>query len=292
MRSPCIIKALFGFALLTIHCSVFAETSRDDPIVGHSEGNHRLDCTIVRPWGVEEEPAGPYPVIGWANGWGQGNVFGDGQVEHYIDGVTKWAEDGDYFVAAANQWSARSPDVLQCLQWLIDESWDPDSEYFETVNTSRIGLSGHSQGGGAALKAGPGILQDGLGFALITTVVAMNPYGPSFVKARGQNGQIMLLGGAGDTVTPTDSFSAVLDDSVLSNDKGGLQAELAAGTHCNPVCPHPDHPEFGIFGEVAFMWWQMFLSDMDKCDELKAELNMAPKWDTQYSDAFLSICPG
>ena len=51
MRLPYIFKTLFGFLLLTIHCTVFADTSRDDPIVGHSEGNHRLDCTIISPGG-------------------------------------------------------------------------------------------------------------------------------------------------------------------------------------------------------------------------------------------------
>jgi hypothetical protein len=58
-----------------------------------------------------------------------------------------------------------------------------------------IGVAGHSQGGGAALKAGDGVLFDGDTPVEVSTVVAMNPYGPSFIKAKNQNGQIMVLGG-------------------------------------------------------------------------------------------------
>jgi hypothetical protein len=67
-------------------------------------------------------------------------------------------------------------------------------------------VSGQSQGGGAALKAGDGILRDGDGFTQMSTVVAMNPYGPSYVMAQNQNDQILLLGGTRDTVTPTDTL--------------------------------------------------------------------------------------
>ena len=80
------------------------------------------------------------------------------------------------------------------------------------VDTDNIGVSGHSQGGGAALKAGDGIFEDG---TMVSTVVAMNPYGPSFVKSMEQNGQILLLGGTDDGVTPTDSFSKVLENNVF-----------------------------------------------------------------------------
>jgi hypothetical protein len=272
-----------------IPASAFAQTSRDEPIIGPSEGNHRLDCTVIRPWEGDGKPAdpsnGPYPVIGWTNGWGQGDVFGADAVETYVSGLFFWAEAGDYLVVAANQWSARAPDILQCLQWLIDESHDPASDYFDVVDTSRIGLSGHSQGGGAALKAGDAILSDGAGFAQVTTVVAMNPFGPSFVKAQNQNDQILLLGGTGDGATPTDSFSAVLDGVILSDDPGGAQAELIGGTHCNPAC----RQNFGVFGKVSLLWWNIFLRDnLGLCPTLIAILETDPEtWNTEYSSNFI-----
>ena len=111
------IDSLLTVALPT---SALTQTSRDEPVVGNSQGNHRFDCTVIRPWAGDGKPAdlsdGPYPVIGWTNGWGQGNVQGADQVESYVSGLYFWAEAGDYLVIAANQWSARSPDIQQCLQ--------------------------------------------------------------------------------------------------------------------------------------------------------------------------------
>jgi hypothetical protein len=290
MKAPFVAKLLSFLILITIHSSTFGQTSTDGPILGFSEGNHRLDCTVIRPWAGNGRPGdipnGGFPVIGWTNGWGQGNVHGANQTENYISGLYNWAETGDYIVIAANQWSARAPDILQCLQWLIDENRDPSSNYFEAVDASRIGLSGHSQGGGAALKAGDGLLIDGPGYTAVTTVVAMNPYGPSWAKTREQNGQIMLLGGTNDGVTPTASFSPVLNNSILSDDPGGVQGELIDGTHCNPVC----HNDFGVFGELALLWWQIFLrDDLSACGGLMAILdNSTPtQWNTDYSNNFI-----
>ena len=87
-------------------------------------------------------------------------------------------------------------------------------------------------------------------------------------------------------VTPTDSYSAVLRDSILSNDQGGLQAEWQNGTHCIPAC----RDDFGIFGELGLLWWQIFLLGMDKCDELEAILGSG-EWAVQYSDNFICNDP-
>ena len=270
---------------------VFADYSRDE-VIGLSEGNHRLDCTILRPWAGDgapaDTPAGGFEILGWTNGWGQGNVFGADQVENYIDGLDFWVETGNYLVIAANQWSARAPDILQCLQWLIDQSHDESSDYYGALDTSSIGLSGHSQGGGAALKAGAGVLQDGAGYAQITTVAAMNPYGPSYVKAQNQNDQILILSGDSDNVTPTDSMSAVIDGVILSGTPGGLLAELVGGTHCNPAC----RDNFGVFGEATLLWFDIFLRDeTDKCvDLMNLLVSGAEVWNLEYSDNF--VCAG
>ena len=276
---------LFAFsALILTPFALSAAPSPDGPIVGHSEGNHRLDCTIIRPWDEIEDPSGPYPVIGWGNGWGQGNVQGANQTENYLDGLDFWAEAG-FLVIAANQWSARSPDLLQCLQWLIDANGDDSNEYYGLVDIDNIGVAGHSQGGGAALKAGDGVMADGS--TMVSTVVAMNPYGPSFVKSYKQNGQILLLGGTRDGVTPTDSFSSMLENSILSGQEGGMQAELIDGTHCNPAC----YDDFGVFGQVSLLWFQIFLTDGDtlnQCSALMALLNDG-SWNIEISSNFVCL---
>jgi hypothetical protein len=100
-----------------------------------------------------------------------------------------------------------------------------------------------------------------------------------------QNDQILLLGGARDGATPTDSFSAVLDGVILSDDPGGAQAELIDGTHCNPAC----RDNFGEFGEASLLWWDIFLRDnTDQCPALIAVLETdPPTWNTEYSSNFI-----
>ena len=178
-------------------------------VTGMSQGNHVLDCTVIRPWTSSPNPkAVPYPVIAWANGWDQGNVVGEFTVLGYKPGLIEWALDGPYIVVAANQWSVQESDVLACLQWVVDQN-DPDtadsSEYVDVVDTAKLGLAGHSQGGGAVIKAGDGE-PNGL---FITATIPMNPYGPSWVNPENQDGPMMLLGGTDDTTTPTSSFRAV-----------------------------------------------------------------------------------
>ena len=273
--------------LLMIPAIASADYSREE-VIGPSQGNHRLDCTILRPWtgddGPDSFPAEGLQILGWTNGWGQGNVFGADQVENYVNGLEVWVEEGNYVVVAANQWSARAPDILQCLQWLIDQSEDENSEYHGVLDIFNIGLSGHSQGGGAALKAGGGTLNYSGGTTQITTVAAMNPYGPSYVKAADQNGQVLILSGDSDTVTPTASMSAVIDSVIRSETPGGLLAELVGGTHCNPAC----RDDFGLFGKATLLWFDIYLRGLDKCDELKTLLTSAdPVWNLEYSSNFV-----
>ena len=285
MKLQALLK-LAGTILFISNASVFAETSIEASSVGHSQGNHRLDCTVVRPWkdGPPEERSRQFAVIGWANGWGQGNVQGANQTGNYMSGLEYWAEGG-YLVIAANQWSPRSPDVLQCVQWLMDQNHNPASEYYELVDVDNIGIAGHSQGGGAALKAGDGVLSYGGTPMPVSTVVAMNPYGPSFVKAENQNGEIMVLGGDSDSVTPTDSFSKILDEIILADNPGGVQAILIEGTHCKPAC----RDDFGEFGRVSLLWWNWKLKDdAGVCTELLQILE-GPLWDSVFSPEF--SCP-
>ena len=127
----------------------------EDEVVGHSKGNHRLDCYIVLPW-EDDAPGGEqFPIIVWANGWGGNNVAGETTTDWYKLMLQDWAVDGPFIVIAANAWSAREDDVLECLQWIVDQN-EEGGRYDGLVDTSKIGLAGHSQGAGAVIKAGNG----------------------------------------------------------------------------------------------------------------------------------------
>ena len=90
-------------------------------------------------------------------------------------------------------------------------------------------------------------------------------------------------------MTPTDSFSAVLNGLILSDVPGGAQAELLGGTHCNPAC----RPDFGVFGQASLLWWDIFLrDDVSQC---RALINMlefgADTWNTTCSGNFICAVP-
>jgi predicted esterase len=256
---------------------------------GHSQGNHDLDCTVIQPWpegGSPDPRAVLYPIIGWANGWEQGNVIGEYTTFGYKLGLIEWALDGPYIVVAANQWSVQESDVLACVQLVIQE-------YGEIADADSIGLAGHSQGGGAVIKAGDG---EPNGFD-ITTVIAMNPYGPGWVNSGNQDGPLMLLGGTDDTTTPTDSFEEVWQ-AIQSNGQGGLLAVLEGGSHNSEawgVYANGDtmswedaqEVNFGKYQRVTELWWNFYLNGNARSGrQLQRLLNRDPSWVWLYTDGF------
>ena len=140
--------------------------------------------------------------------------------------LIEWVLDGPYIVIAANQWSVQESDVLACLQWILDQNDAAGSEYQGVVDTTRIGLAGHSQGGGAVVKAGDG---EPNGF-VIKTVVTMNPYGPSWVDAANQDGPVLIITGSEDDVTPL-SWTYPVFEAVQINDQGGVFTVLQGAGH-------------------------------------------------------------
>jgi predicted esterase len=245
-----------------------AEYSEED-VFGHSQGNHRLDCTVIRPWDSSVGPGNTeYPVIVWANGWGGNDVAGDYTTGYYIDMLREWTLDGPYIVIAANQWSVQESDVLACLEWILDQNSTSDSEYEGVVNTAKIGLAGHSQGGGAVVKAGDG---EPNGFD-ITTVVTMNPYGPSWVDAANQDGPVMIITGSEDEVTPY-SWTYPVFEAVQTNDQGGLYAVLQGAGHSN----------IGRYQTVVKLWWQFQLNGKVGDGKALAKILKDDPWDTQYT---------
>jgi predicted esterase len=252
-------------------------------VTGPSEGNHRLDCTVIRPWNKRAGPGNSqYPVIVWGHGWGGNNQAGQYTTDGYLPGLIEWAVDGPYIVIAANAWSVQEGDILTCIQWIINQNTTAGSEYEGVVNTAKIGLAGHSQGAGAVIKAGDG---EPNGF-YITAVVAMNPYGPSWIDAGKQDGPVMLLGGTEDINTPLSSFIAVWE-AIQDNGQGGLLAVLEGGKHSDDAWGPEGEDEtkfnFGRYQEITELWWQFFLNDNENAvRRLKNILGKDP-WVTQYA---------
>ena len=266
-----VLIGLFVVLLIFVGSALAAppdKYSKDD-VNGPSNGNHELDCTVIRPWKNSSGPGDTqYPVIVWANGWGGNNVAGETTTEFYIDDLIEWALDGPYIVVAANQWSVQESDVLACLQWIVDQNSVAGSEYYGVVNIAKIGLAGHSQGGGAIVKAGDG---EPNGFD-ITTVVTMNPYGPGWVNVDSQDGPVMILTGSEDAVTPY-SWTYPVFDAVQANDHGGLYAVLQGA----------GHNDLDRYQTVVKLWWQFTLNDRDSAGRQVLRILDKDPWDTQFA---------
>jgi dienelactone hydrolase len=253
------------------------EVCSEITVTGHSQGNHELDCTVIQPW-IGDDPIENLPVIVWANGWGWNNNAGESTTAGYKPGLIEWALSGPYIVVAANQWSVQESDVLQCLQWVINE-------YEVEVDSTKIGLSGHSQGGGAIIKAGDG---EPNGFD-ITATIPMNPYGPGWVRPGNQDGPMMLIGGTNDTTTPTSSFLKVWD-AIQANEIGGILAELIGGTHNDDAwAPEGENPalyDFGCYQDVTELWWKTFLIDSGTLDDFVDSLDPECEWTYESTGGF------
>jgi dienelactone hydrolase len=182
--------------------------------------------------------------------------------------LINWALDGPYIVVAANQWSVQESDVLACLQWILDQNETVDSEYEGVIETGKVGLAGHSQGGGAVVKAGDG---EPNGFD-ITTVITMNPYGPSWVDAAKQDGPVMILTGSEDTATPF-TWTYPVFEAVQTNGQGGLYAVLEGA----------GHNDLGGYQEVVLLWWQYTLNDQAGAGRKVRRILDKEPWDTQYA---------
>jgi dienelactone hydrolase len=282
-------KLLFGLlvALLVAGQALAAPPApqySEELVTGLTQGNHDLDCTVIRPWVTSVGPGSTlYPVIVWANGWNGGDVTGESTTAGYKPGLIKWALDGPYIVIAANQWSPQESDVLACLQWLVDQNETEGSEYEGVVDTGAIGLAGHSQGGGAVIKAGDG---EPNGFE-IAAVLAMAPYGPSWVDPGSQDGPVMLIGGTDDQVVPVSWFLEVWE-AIQVNGQGGLLAVLQGGNHNDdawaPEGENPEETDFGRYQLVSELWWQSQLNGSTAAGcQLERVLGKDP-WDTQWTD--------
>jgi dienelactone hydrolase len=102
------------------------------------------------------DPAGgPYPVIAFGHGFLQ-------EIFRYLGTFEHLASHG-FFVIAPNSETGFFPshqaladDLNSGLAYVVERNGDAASPYFGHVAVDRLGLSGHSMGGGASILAAAG----------------------------------------------------------------------------------------------------------------------------------------
>ena len=264
------VKTVFGLLLvLLLSVGAAGQASAANTYSTMQVGSP--DCTVVMPWPSSGGPGNyQYPIIAWANGWD--NQGGD-TTAGYMGGLSAWALDGPYIVIADNSRSPRTRDFLACLNWMINQNTVAGSVFYGKLNTAKIGLSGHSQGGGVAIMSGNSAYN-------IVGTIAMNPYQANWKGAEKQKGPVLLFGGTNDTVCPVETYTQPAFNQIIKGGKGAVLAVLQGGTHSGEVWQTPD---FGRYQTPSNLWWKKLLNnDPNAGAQLKSILDADP-WTTTYN---------
>lgn len=192
-------------------------------------------CTVFRPRDVPENA----PLILWGNGTGAPTMS-------YSQGLRHWASWG-FVVAAANTTMAGSgEEMLDCIDAVRSAS------YADNVDFSKVGTSGHSQGGGGAYIAG----RDDR----VTATAPMQPYPFEFgIGARDpQNGPMLLMSGGSDMIAPRTVQGRIYSGA----ETPVFWATLDSASHFEPSW------SFGGFRGISTAWWLYQLKGDNEAAEL------------------------
>jgi hypothetical protein len=199
-------------------------------VVSAAEGP---DCTVFHP---SDLSGTPHPVILWGNGT-------KSKVPAYTPMLRQWASYG-FVVAAANTNSAGSgKPILDCLDYLTAENGRAGSPYQGKLDLTKIGVSGHSQGGGGTIMAA----RD----PRITTTAPIEPYtaGLGYVPGAAslQHGPMLLLSGGNDeTAVPEKNQLPVF----TNGNKPIFWATLKGASHAVPATGNS-----GQFRVITTAWF-------------------------------------
>lgn len=141
--------------------------------------------TVYRP--AELGRCGPHPVVIWGNGtWAAPWVYG---------GLLRHLASHGFIVAAAKTAHAGSGrEMLAGLDYLARRESTPGDVYAGRVDLTRVGATGHSQGGGGAIAAGADPRVD--------TTVPLEPGPQGSVEAL--HGPVFFLAGENDRIVVPD----------------------------------------------------------------------------------------
>lgn len=223
-------------------------------------------CQVFRPASLGTNGL-RHPVILWGNGTATSVGIYQPVLEH-------WASHGFIVAAATTSNAGSGTEMLACLDWVTDQSEEGGSEYADTVDLTRVGATGHSQGGGGSLMAGSD--------ARVTTTAPLQPYtqqgfgGYDQASQSMQTGPMFLMSGAADTIAPIEpNQQRVFDDTNVPTFWG----TLAGANHIITAIGDID----GYRGPST-AWFRYHLM----CDELARPLFYDactlcddPEWDVQ-----------
>lgn len=183
-----------------------------------------------------------YPVVLFANGTG---VFAS-KYKALFRHLASWG-----FIVLGNEdpSTCTGASAEATLAWLLEQNGDPDSVFYQKVDRSHIGISGHSQGGVAVFNA---VSEQPHG-GLYTCAVSLSPTQLDLAVAIGLNYD------PGKMSVPTLILAAPENDVIAPEGVKDLAEAISAGT-VTALRPGMDHGRmlYSADGYVtAWFMWQL-----------------------------------
>ncbi|MEH6566357.1 MAG: alpha/beta hydrolase [Halopseudomonas sp.] len=205
-----------------------------------TSGSAGFSCTVYRPSTLGANNR-KHPIIVWGNGTGASPSTYRSLLDH-------WASHGFVVVAANTSNAGTGQDMLNCVDYLVDQNNRSTGTYAGKLDLNRIGAAGHSQGGGGTIMAGQNYR--------IKATVPFQPYtiglGHRSSSQSNQSGPMFLISGGSDTIaTPTLNQAPVYNRANVPVFWG----ELRGASHFEPV------GNAGDFRGPATAWFRYHLMD-------------------------------
>jgi hypothetical protein len=140
--------------------------------------------TIFHPTNMD----GNHPIITWGNGTAA-------PTPSYRPLLTHLASWGFVVIASDSTWTGSGEEMLEGVDYLIDQNGTRTSKFYGMLDTNRIGTTGHSQGGGGAINA-----------ATDPRITTTAPLEPSPGNIRDVDGPVFLVAGASANIVRTSSY--------------------------------------------------------------------------------------
>lgn len=213
-----------------------------------------------------------YPVVVFANGTGVAASKYKALFEH----LASWG-----FIVLGNEdpSTCTGASAEATLVWLLEQNSDPDSVFYQRVDTEHIGISGHSQGGVAVFNA---VSEQPHG-GLYTCAVSLSPTEWALAMAIGLDYDPSKM------TTPALILAAPENDVITPDGVKGL-AEMIPAETVTALRPGMDHGRMLYSADGYVTAWFMWRLQGDQ-DAAKAFVGESPEIldNPMYQDAAVAL---
>ncbi|WP_394822247.1 hypothetical protein [Pendulispora albinea] len=219
-----------------------------------------------------------HPILAWGNGT-------DATVAEYSRLLAQMASWGFAVIASTSANTGTGQEMLASVDWLVAANDDPASAFYGTLDPTKIGVFGHSQGAGGSMRAFALANEPGSGHRPMSTLVPIELPAQKWIcvgnsdpecKARHwfdgaaiRSGSVFFVNGSRDSlISPStqapgtegqQSMAAFFD--AVPDAVPKARATLAGADHndiqdaCKILCSVPQAEYFGYL--VAWMRYRL-----------------------------------